>query len=163
LWSVAFSPDGRTLAGGSTGSGQIWDVASWSNVKTIETPNQANRVAYSPDGAHLAIGGGTQIEVYEAKNALLLHSMKAQCLSISGLAFSPDGTILVSVGADNRVTLWDVVTGRRRASFEDHTDWVWSAAFSPDGQTLATGSLDGSVRLWRAASQEEVSATTRSQ
>lgn len=160
LWSVAFSPDGRTLASGSMGSCQLWDVASWGKVKTIETPNQRNYVAFSPDAKRLAIGGGTQIGLYDATTAQLLHRMGAQCLWIGSLAFSPDGKILVSVGADHRVTLWDVATGHRRASFDDHTDPVLSVSFSPDGRTLATGSEDRSLRLWRTASEEEVQAVT---
>ena len=46
--------------------------------------------------------------------------------------------------------LWDVATGRKRASLQAHTDTVKSVAFSPDGQTLASGSGDGTVKLWEA-------------
>ncbi|MFF9391987.1 WD40 repeat domain-containing protein [Streptomyces griseoluteus] len=46
------------------------------------------------------------------------------------------------------VSLWDVTTGRRRATLAGHTNRVQSVAFSPDGQTLATGSDDQTARLW---------------
>jgi WD40 repeat protein len=44
--------------------------------------------------------------------------------------------------------LWDVQTGKERATLKGHTSPVWSVAYSPEGQTLASGSHDKTVKLW---------------
>ena len=48
--------------------------------------------------------------------------------------------------------VWDVATGKERATFARHTSAVTSLAFSPDGKTLATGSLDWTAKVWDLAS-----------
>jgi WD40 repeat protein len=53
------------------------------------------------------------------------------------------------------VRLWDVTTGRQRATLRGHTDRVHCLAFSPDGATLASGGKDGTARLWDLATGKE--------
>ncbi len=65
--------------------------------------------------------------------------------------FSPDGRLLISVGEDHRVIVWDFARRQRLATFNDHTDRVTAVDFSPDGKWFATASADGSVIAWDAA------------
>lgn len=66
-------------------------------------------------------------------------------------AFSPDGRLLVSVGEDNKVIVWDFAKRMPLATFTDHSMTATSVAFSPDGKWFATGGEDGKVIVWNAA------------
>jgi WD40 repeat protein len=66
-------------------------------------------------------------------------------------ACTPDGTLLATVSVDQTVRLWDVATGRARATLTGHTEAARWVVFSSDGALLATISADRTVRLWDAA------------
>lgn len=71
---------------------------------------------------------------------------------VNEVAFSPDGRLLATAGADNKAHLWDAVTGEPVKVFSGHTNVVTAVAFSPDGSKLATGSFDRTIKLWDVAS-----------
>src|SRR4051812_44035165 len=75
--------------------------------------------------------------------------------STSRVAFSPDGKTLASAGPGKAIVLWDVATGKERASLQGHQKTVISVAFSPDGKKLASGSEDRTVKLWDVATGKE--------
>ncbi|KAJ7190085.1 WD40 repeat-like protein [Mycena pura] len=68
---------------------------------------------------------------------------------VESVAFSPDGTKIVSGSLDGTVRIWDSHTGAALgAPLEGHTDFVRSVAFSPDGMQIVSGSDDRTVRIW---------------
>lgn len=70
--------------------------------------------------------------------------------AVRQVAFSPDGKLLVSVGEDARVIVWDFDRRMPLAVFTDHTKTVTAVSFSPDGKQFATASEDKSVIIWDA-------------
>jgi WD40 repeat protein len=68
--------------------------------------------------------------------------------SVCSVAFSTDGTHIVSGSYDNSVRVWDVSTGKELNVLNGHTELVNSVAFSTDGTHIVSGSSDISVRVW---------------
>jgi WD40 repeat protein len=79
---------------------------------------------------------------------------------VCAVAVSPDGKTLASGGADQTIKLWDVATGKERATLRVHTGMIWCLAFSPRGDLLAScGHTNfrppGEVKLWDVATGKE--------
>jgi WD40 repeat protein/serine/threonine protein kinase len=70
--------------------------------------------------------------------------------AVRQVAFSPNGKLLVSVGEDAKVIVWDFERRMPLAVFTEHTKVVTAVAFSPDGKLFATASEDQSVIIWDA-------------
>ena len=73
------------------------------------------------------------------------------------LAFSPDGSILASGGADGIIILWDPASGAQIQQLEGDMQSINSVAFSPNGSLLAAGcSNENNLRLWDVNTASEV-------
>ena len=165
--SVAFSPDGHTLASiDDGGTIQLWDVADPAHPRPLGQPvlpdNTAavDSVAFSPDGHTLAFGSldGT-IWLFDiagrAHPRLFGQPLTSSTVAVDSVAFSPDGHMLAGGNSDGTVRLWDVADPARPRPLGQRltssTASVQSVAFSPDGHTLVSGDYGGAIRLWDVA------------
>ena len=71
---------------------------------------------------------------------------------ITTVAFSPDGTWIVSGGEDKTLRLWDAATGKEKRVLRGHTAGITTVAFNPDGKQLVSGGWDRTLRVWDATS-----------
>ena len=151
VWSVAFSPNGQTLASGSQDrTVRLWNPRNGNLKRTLIGHTDAvNSVAFSPDGRTLASGSwdGT-IRLWNPNNGNLKRTLTGHTDGISFVAFSPDGLMLASASGDQTIRLWNPNNGKHIRTLRGHTNIVDSVAFSPDGRTLASGSRDQTIHLW---------------
>ncbi|WP_329092757.1 serine/threonine-protein kinase [Actinomadura citrea] len=153
--ALAFSSDGRTLAGGRSYSGRftLWNVSDGGGTEV--SPLNATEVpclAFSPDGEVVAAstGGYYGYELRNADDGRLKTSIRDLQGEVQALAFSPDGGTLVTADKKN-IRLWHVPTGRNTATLPGDADEEQSVTFSPDGQSFATTSGAGTTHLWTFA------------
>lgn len=74
---------------------------------------------------------------------------------VTHLAFSPDGTMLLSAGRDKTIRLWSAAEGKELRALTGHTGTVAMASFSPDGRLLVSASADETVRVWDVATGKQ--------
>ena len=153
--SVAFGPEGTTLASGSSDHTiWLWDIATGTHMRTLGGHlGSVESVAFSPDGDTLASGSPSSIygsdntvRLWDVTTGVNIHTFTGHTFEISSVAFSPDGRTLASAGRD--LQLWDVGTRTHPHALSGHTAYVASVAFSPAGNTLASGDWGGAIHLW---------------
>ena len=170
LLALAFSPDGKTLAGGigewkqpTKGGVQTWDVENGTLENSWSEDDVTRFVHYSPDGRYLA-GSSTSVKVWEANTGKLV-----RILPCSGkFGFSPDGKQIAAMvphgdepsraGKRYDVRIYDVQTGKTLKTFAGEHDtlesWILWIEFSPGGRLLAAADWNGTATLWNVETGE---------
>ena len=152
--ALAYSPDGRWLAGVSTDDKTLCLFDAHTYQLMAQFPGHDGRISavtFSLDSRRVASCGSDQtVRVWQIDGGAC-QVLRGHTEYVFAVAFHPDGTRLASAGRDRAVWLWDLARGEEVARLQGHTNYVWSLAFSPDGTTLASGSGDRTVRLWDTA------------
>ena len=155
--SVAFSPDGKTLASGSDDQKvELWDVATGYNIATLEGhAHRVESVAFSRDGTILASGGSSgTILLWDIAKRENIATLEGHTTTVTSLSFSLDGKTLASGSNDDTVRLWDVAKGQYHAELRKGEDGQWgiNRVFSIYGRNNTT--VYGSHRLDVTASYQ---------
>jgi WD40 repeat protein len=149
MFALAFSPDGKLLCTGS-GKGilRVWDVATGTEIGRLPGHNSLiERIVFAPDGklvVSVSHDGTARVwNLAAGKQVRLVDDLEAGY----AVALSADGRT-VATGEGRGVRLWEVATGKLRATIEGHRGPVASLQFLPGGRTLLSGSQDTTVLAW---------------
>lgn len=156
--SVAWSPDGKTLASGANDR----LLLTWNTNGMVQgqqhLPSQVRAVAWSPDSQWLAAGAANHIALFNAANGLAQQQVvDAHNKTVTVLAWSPQQPLrLLSGSLDMQAIIWNIPGFTQQTDFMRHTAAILSGSWAADGQTVATSSEGGVVRVWNASSGQEI-------
>jgi WD40 repeat protein len=111
--TVAFSPDGRTLAASTEQVINLWDVTSRRNTAILwGHTHWVTSVAFSPDGKTLASGSADKtVNLWDVSSGRRIRTLRGHSSFVQSVAFSPDGRILAVGSSEMAVRLWDLAAG----------------------------------------------------
>ncbi len=154
---VAFSPDGKQIASTDHSTLKIWNAASGKEMLTIGGDNDSEQAAgfrtavFSPDGKLVAVPVGTVVKVWNTTGGKDAFTLRGHTDDVNSVAFSPDGTRIVTASYDATAKVWAVASDHLEVlTLHGNTKEIYSVVFSPDGKRIAAGASDGTVRVWNA-------------
>lgn len=162
--TLRFSPDGKYLAAGVTGTLTIGKLSVW------EVGGDWNRryelgalkagvisVDWSPDGKYLvSTGFSNEIALRDPKDGKVLRTMKSHEDIVGRAAFSPEGRYLATIGLDGRVALWDYKAGKLVRRLKSDLWNVFALCFSADGEWVAAGDIEGKAQVWEVKTGKSI-------
>jgi WD40 repeat protein len=158
--SIAFSPDGSTLAtGDGNGHLRLWDTAKGELRTTIQAhQGWVFSIAWFADGKRVITGGKDRVShIREAAPPWrILKTFEGHSNDVHAVALTADGATLVSAGDDQTIRVWDVSNAQILRTLTGHERQIPTIALSPDGRLIASASRDQTVRLWDLKTGNEV-------
>ena len=100
------------------------------------------------DGTDTPNGAGNSGTVVDYTKFKCLKTLEGDSYWVNSVAYSPDGTKIISGSRDNIIKIWDSNTGECLKILEGYSFYVYSVAYSPDGTKIISGSADETVKIW---------------
>lgn len=164
LYSMAISPDGNTLASGSTsGVIQLFQVSDGKLINELSGHTDAvTALAFSPDGQTIAsVSADMSLRFWNVSDGTSLMVIEEPFSTrINCVGYSPDGS-MIAVGTDlpdNKTLIWKKDAQAPFQVLEGHTNAISDLAFAADNATIATASRDSTIRLWDIVKGTELKA-----
>jgi RNA polymerase sigma factor (sigma-70 family) len=155
------SDDGKWIAtvnsgDGRTGRVRLWSAVTgtlvWASAYPDASGPRYTLLGFTPGAAELVLRGakGNRIHVIDTTTTNEVRSFATTSEQIDGEVLAPDGSAVILATYSPKARVWGLKSGKERAPFEGHTEWVRRSAFTPDGKTLVTCGNDSYllVRDW---------------
>jgi WD40 repeat protein len=146
MGDCAFSPDSKLLATSTPAAMRIWDIASGDNLANLVTERDCGRAAAFSPGGDAVAGGGEGITIWDVETGKVkLAIPPEQASKIRRLAYSPDGSVLASLGFRG-MKLWEAATGRLIAAVSAGVFYRQRLSFTADGRMVVAIELEPGER-----------------
>ena len=154
ITAAAFSPDGKSVVAVSQSGLHVYSWPALKRQRTIETSaSNLHCVEFSPNGKHIAIGGGNPsedgiVELLSWPAGELLTKFDDHSDSVRSVAWV-DETRFLTASIDREIKLWDLeMPANPILAFEGHSRSIHALCLLKDNTTLISAGIDQSVRVW---------------
>ncbi len=151
--SIAFSPDGETIATGATHydkTVRLWNAHTGQNIYTSNIETKWDTfVVFSPDGtSYAAAGDDNLVHLWDRKIGKQTITLTGHTKRVFTAEYSTDGKTIATVSYDGTMRFWDATTGNHNTTLKFNEDRVISIGYAPNGNTIGCGTVSGDVQLW---------------
>lgn len=139
------------IVGFGNGEFRLYEMPSFTLIQQLSMgSNGVSTISINSTGEWIAFGSKNlgQLLVYEWQSESYILRQQGHFDSMNALAYSPDGSRIVTASDDGKIKIWDIVSGFCLATFDEHQSSVTGVVFAKKGQVMFSSSLDGTVRAW---------------
>ncbi len=150
-----YFPDGKKiLTLDSDGVGKIWDARTGESLYSTLKDTAIQPAVFSANGHFATRSTDNKVIIWNAEG-IALAELKGHKSTILSMAFSPDGTYLITGAKDNTAKIWNTSTGQK-VSILPHADFVSFVAYSPDAKHIVTRAWNHLLTIWDARTNKEL-------
>lgn len=158
VWSVAFTPDGKTLIVGADNSISIYNTANWTNQSTVVVPGPVYSISPFNDNSRFATAEGTKAAIRTVSAPSSARELTGHTGEVYGVSVSPDNQLIATACADKMVRTFNPNSLANIASSIPSTGSMLAVDFANDNQTLIAGGSDGTGKILSASSLQQTNS-----
>jgi hypothetical protein len=155
LRGIAFAAAGQLVASDDAGL-RIWEPDGRLRY-TAPKSSSGSFLALSPDGSTVAVGSDV-IRLYDLDSGVERPALRWESGYLTGLVFSPDGTLLAASSSTGTVSVWETATSRGQGKLRQSAA-IHSLTFTPDGHRLVAGTEAAALHTWAVATGRSLGTT----